>query len=319
MYYRILALDGGGIRGLLTLTILQRLEKAIPGWIDRTDLYAGSSVGGIIALALALGKEISFLAKLLYQASPKVFRISRLESWSRLRQLTHAKYPNRALAQMIDQVLGDVTLDELDRGALVTAFDLDNDKVRSGERSWQPVLFHNLVNGRGHSHMKLAQAAMYTAAAPGFFPSVDGYADGGLIAANPSLVALTQIMGDQSQIARQPSLEEISLLSVGTGLVGHYLEGERHDWGYWQWSRHLVDMMLEGSIMLADMQCRQLLDDRYCRISPKLPAKYTADSWQNSDELIKLAHQLDLTPIVKWLERYWAEKESHCFVVQGSI
>jgi len=53
--YRILSFDGGGIRGLVTLAILKRLEAQIPSLIQGADLIAGTSTGGIIALGLAAG------------------------------------------------------------------------------------------------------------------------------------------------------------------------------------------------------------------------------------------------------------------------
>src|SRR6266849_2029556 len=53
--YRILALDGGGIRGVYTAVLLQRLSKEVPGFLGRADLLAGTSTGGILALALAEG------------------------------------------------------------------------------------------------------------------------------------------------------------------------------------------------------------------------------------------------------------------------
>src|SRR5438270_13739741 len=53
--YHILALDGGGIRGLLTTILLERLEAAVPGFLSHIDLFAGTSTGGILALGLASG------------------------------------------------------------------------------------------------------------------------------------------------------------------------------------------------------------------------------------------------------------------------
>src|SRR5712692_3209774 len=53
--YHILSLDGGGIRGLLTAILLERLEAAVPGFLSKIDLYAGTSTGGILALGLAYG------------------------------------------------------------------------------------------------------------------------------------------------------------------------------------------------------------------------------------------------------------------------
>ncbi len=53
--YRILSLDGGGIRGLLALVLLERLEREVPGWLGKTNLLAGTSTGGIIALDGVMG------------------------------------------------------------------------------------------------------------------------------------------------------------------------------------------------------------------------------------------------------------------------
>jgi patatin-like phospholipase/acyl hydrolase len=55
--YRILSLDGGGLRGLITARLLQRLDAmpGIAGWLGRADLLVGTSTGGILALGLAAG------------------------------------------------------------------------------------------------------------------------------------------------------------------------------------------------------------------------------------------------------------------------
>lgn len=57
--YRILSFDGGGIRGLVTLALLKRLEAKIPNLITGADLFAGTSTGGIIALGLAAGNSVT--------------------------------------------------------------------------------------------------------------------------------------------------------------------------------------------------------------------------------------------------------------------
>lgn len=57
--YRILSLDGGGIRGLLSLVLLERLAAQAPGWLRKVHLLAGTSTGGIIALGLAHGVPLA--------------------------------------------------------------------------------------------------------------------------------------------------------------------------------------------------------------------------------------------------------------------
>ena len=62
--YRILTFDGGGIRGLVTLALLKRIEAQVPTLIHNADLIAGTSTGGIIVLGLAAGKSVDDLISL---------------------------------------------------------------------------------------------------------------------------------------------------------------------------------------------------------------------------------------------------------------
>lgn len=72
MTHLILSLDGGGIRGVLTAKILERLEAACP-FLDRVELVAGTSTGGILALGLARGLTPSALVELYRTEGPRIF------------------------------------------------------------------------------------------------------------------------------------------------------------------------------------------------------------------------------------------------------
>lgn len=65
--YRVLSLDGGGIRGLLSLVLLDRIRKEVPGWLDKADLLASTSTGGIIALGIAHGVPLADIRALYEQ------------------------------------------------------------------------------------------------------------------------------------------------------------------------------------------------------------------------------------------------------------
>ena len=82
--YRIISFDGGGIRGLVTLALLKRLETQIPNLIKGADLLAGTSTGGIIALGLAAGKSVDEMIALYRDNGAKIFDDS---SWDDLRDL----------------------------------------------------------------------------------------------------------------------------------------------------------------------------------------------------------------------------------------
>ncbi|MEW6337040.1 MAG: patatin-like phospholipase family protein, partial [Acidobacteriota bacterium] len=71
--YRILSLDGGGIRGIVTIVLMQRLARqaGLEGWLDRADLIAGTSTGGLLALAIAKGMDLAEMREL-YETKGRV-------------------------------------------------------------------------------------------------------------------------------------------------------------------------------------------------------------------------------------------------------
>jgi hypothetical protein len=141
---------------------------------------------------------------------------------------------------------------------------------------------------------------LYTSAAPTFFPVYQGYIDGGVVSNNPSLCALAQAL--EPHTGKQ-KLRDIRLLSAGTGFNPKYLTADNDDWGLVQWAPHLVSLMLEGSVGLADYQCRQLLGTRYLRVNPVLPVSIGLDGVDQIPLMKTLATQIDLSDAVTWLKK----------------
>lgn len=303
--YRILSLDGGGIRGLVTTIVLKNLEKAIPDWLDKVDLIAGTSTGGIIAIGLAHGLKPDDLYDLYYHKGSRIFDDSWLDNLMDLGQIGGAAYDNRNLQREMRKIWGDTLLNDLKKKVLVSGFDLDNEHPDPIERSWKPKFFHNFEGNDCDGELKAYKVALYTSAAPTFFPSVDGYVDGGVIANNPSMAALTQTQDTRAKIKNRPKMEEIVLLSVGTGQSTYFIKGKRLDWGYAQWAKPIVKLMLEGSMGVVDYQCQQILGERYHRISPVLTEAIDLDAWQKRDNLVRIAKNADLAETIAWLKRYW--------------
>ena len=71
--YRILSLDGGGIRGVLTARLLERLAAAHPEFLPSVDLFAGTSTGALLAVALAKGRTPAELVQLYRKNGPRIF------------------------------------------------------------------------------------------------------------------------------------------------------------------------------------------------------------------------------------------------------
>ena len=248
--YLILSCDGGGIRGLITALLLQDLagDPQTKDLLSQVNLFAGTSTGGIIALALASGVSAEQLVGLYRDSGAQIFQPAQVsleelyriaseflplpqlggavlggsESWnpfhiveeiiSALKDFVMARYVHSGLQTLLEPYLStDKTLADLSRKVLVTTLQL------SDGASWRPLVLTNLGGASERSSASLVlDAALCTGAAPTYFPPyqhpIYGYcADGGLFANNPSTLALT------TACAHNIAPEQIKLLSLGTG------------------------------------------------------------------------------------------------------
>jgi patatin-like phospholipase/acyl hydrolase len=307
--FRILSLDGGGIRGLISVILLQHLndDPALKGWIDSVDLISGTSTGGLIALGLAAGLDLKAMRDLYEKRGPVIFDDSWLDNLVDLGQLTGAQYNNRNLSRELRRLLGATTLRQLNKRVLITAFDLDNEAADPAKRTWKPKLFHNFPGPSSDGDALAYKVGLYTSAAPTYFPTVDGYVDGGVYANNPSMCALAQ--SQDKRLRNQPALSDVVLLSVGTGTSLVHIDGKNLDWGQAQWVKPLISLMLDGIAGIADFQCQQLLGEQYYRLAPVFPpgVSMPLDAVQPGHirAMVDLADGTDLKPVSKWIKTYW--------------
>lgn len=265
--FRILALSGGGYQGLFTAQVLAAIEAAGPGRLrDRYDLIAGTSIGGIIALAIAAGVPARRIVDTFLEAGPALFpngpvRGGRLSAArDALRFLARPKYDPAPLRDLMGAFPSpELRLADLPIDVLIPAT-----RVSDGD----PVLFSRAR----HGGVRLIDVALATSAAPMMFPThrIDGeaYADGAIFATAPDLLAIRA--GQRDHGAR---LDRIHLLSVGTlnarfrlrppgttrlGILG-WVQGQR-----------LVRTVLAAQERLATRTAAELLGDRYRRIDAEV-------------------------------------------------
>jgi hypothetical protein len=309
--YRVLSLDGGGIRGLVTAILLERILDDVPDFLATVDLIAGTSTGGIIALGLANSLSPSELRDLYENKGKDIFDDSFLDNIVDLGKLAGADYSNRKLRRELKKVLdADTTLGDLEKKVVICTFDLDAEDEDTGERSWKPKLFHNYPGEDSDRDEIAYKVALYTSAAPTYFPSVDGYIDGGVYANNPGMAALAQALDKRGfpPPLSPPTLGDVRLLSLGTGVSLTYIPGSRLDWGYAQWAKPLITLMMDGVMGVAHFQCRQILGNHYHRLAPTFPegTAYPLDDVEKTDELAVFAEQdVDITETVEWIQQQW--------------
>jgi patatin-like phospholipase/acyl hydrolase len=257
--YRILALDGGGLRGIFTAAVLSEAEDAFgPAFVDSFDLLVGTSTGGIIALGLASGRTCREMLDFYRDAGSKIFSKPR-----RIRRLVGPKYDRRALDELLRRELGDATrMNDLSKSVCITAHEL----VRGTTRVWKDDHSADLRWGGDQLVWKVAAA---TSAAPTYFAPMqlgdaDSHIDGGVWGNNPAMVGITEAVRYAGR-----DLRDIRLLSVGT--TSQTLRVESHDaavrMGFKDWAGKALDL-LQGSVSMATHQQARLLlgDERYLRL-----------------------------------------------------
>lgn len=296
--YRILSVDGGGVRGATAIRLLQRLSWEFPNILDRVDLLAGTSTGAFICACLAKGMSFDDVFELYVTQSKYIFH----RSWLRFFgfQALAAKYSKQGMKDIVTQVFEDTTLGELRKNILISTLDLDAYDC-NGKRSYKPKFFHNLeCKDKNELDIRISEILMYSAAAPTFFPSHNGYVDGGLVANNPSVSAIAQALDPNTEPS--PQLSDIRLLSIGCGKPTSYVAGTDHDWGFAQWSTKIIELMLNGAVEVADYECRQLLKGHYIRANPYLDEEFKMDSVSCIPRMIEAADAYDISSHIAWVE-----------------
>lgn len=330
--YRILCLDGGGIRGLLTTVILEKIHERFPEFLDSIDLVGGTSSGGMIALGLAAGLKPYDMRRFYEENAQKIFQDSFIDNLRDIVILRGAQYNNDNLKAGLEGILKKANLDgktlkHLKKNVLITSFDLDNEPVRREKlqsqnvhpsykiRNWKPKLFENfsapVADGVENPDLneKIIDVAMRTSAAPIYFPTYERFIDGAVVANHPGMCAIAQAMSKRSG---SHATEDITLLSIGTGRLPQYVPGEHHDWGVHKWmledlQLRLLKIMMEGSVDLVDYQCSKILGHNYHRLNPILDRNIKLDGWQQMDILISTIedHLEILDDVFAWIETMW--------------
>lgn len=303
--FRILSLDGGGVRGAFTASFLATLEDELGGPLVRHfDLVAGTSTGAIIALALALGEPASTICQMYEQRSATIFvrQSTKERKWwtpfanKILRrydvdtdQLMQAKYDGVELRRTLCGIFGQRGLRDALTRVVVPAVDLTKGSTVVFKTPHLPGLTRDV-------HYSAVDIALASAAAPTFFPhgtiGSGAYSDGGLWANNPSVVAYSEARRIcQHDTGFDP--EQVSILSVGTGEAASSLAPPDALAGLGWWGPRIVDVM-----MLAQAQGTQQIAGflvgaaRHHRVNFRLPDRsWALDEVGKVPQLIHLGQQ----------------------------
>lgn len=265
---KILSLDGGGIRGALTLGYLKKLEDILKAKFsdqpdfrlsDYFDLIGGTSTGSIIAASLAIGKTVDEITKLYMDLGGKIFGEKR-NWWNPMETMKwlKANYNYKAMEDGLKQAFGDITLGgvELKTGLCIVAKRADTNSI------W-PLInhpggkFYDSEYGK-NKDIPLWQAVRASSAAPTYFAPqmievVAGqkaaFVDGGLsMANNPALTLLMIATLKGFPFRWKMSEENLLLVSVGTGysVFKKYVK-EIDDSTMLSWAANIPDMLMQDA------------------------------------------------------------------------
>jgi len=300
--FRILSLDGGGIRGIISARILQEVEKQIQAQHGQTiseyfDMVAGTSTGSLIAAGLTVGYSPADMIAIYQYQGMDIFPYQSLFSVDRLKillkyGLSAPKFFHDGLLKVVHGLekfknskgefikLGEVgrqsaEQENPDTILLILAYDamyrnttFFTNAYLGGKKKW----FHQ---------QPLWKVCVSSASAPTFFPSCelnhtakDGtqeevwsfpHVDGGVTANNPALCAISEA------IELGHRLEDIELLSIGTGQNKKPLDFKTIEgWGLVNWGLRISDVFMEGQAEVQSKVCLNLLggvqSHRYLRL-----------------------------------------------------
>lgn len=261
--FHILALSGGGFRGLYTATILALLEDKLGGPLGRRfDLICGTSVGGIIALALALEIPMASVRDLFLKKGAHIFQ-SRKSILSALRQLAFAKHGQGNLRAALTEVFEQRTLGEALHPVIIPTVNYTKGLPQvfktphheNFERDWK---------------LNVVDIALATSAAPTFLPMAEiagrgVYVDGGLYANAPGFLGV-----HEARIFMCVPDKAVRLLSVGTMSSERTLGGDAcHNLGILGLAPNLLELMISSQEGLTNYMLKQELSDRYYHIDTK--------------------------------------------------
>lgn len=342
--YRVLSMAGGGIYGLFTATMLRKLCEKDETFLkdDQITVFAGTSAGAILALLLAKEKnprdavesgelENFFKDSRVYTNNfdpvKGFLSLFGLAAWSGQKDFEH----------LLEEVFGDLTMEDLHHRVVVTTFDYVGTPGMKG-RSWQTRNYFNFPRNRQDAKVLVRHVAYSSASIPGGRPILDGIVDGAAFAMDPTMVVLSKVMDDLREEEQQEGVfGKLSVLSLGVGAKAPYYHKANVDIGVELFNRiptnpalrfyspPIVNLLFDpGTDSTREMVTQMLGKGHFHYLNPPvigfpvppiLPAVYLARFWgwrkyiilQIESQIDRAKEQIDqaVSDTVDWLSRAW--------------
>ncbi|WP_017307019.1 patatin-like phospholipase family protein [Spirulina subsalsa] len=301
MTYRILSLDGGGIRGVLSAQLLVQVEKVVQREKGQKlheyfDLITGTSSGSIVATGIAVGKTARQVVDLFRNDGKRIFPYSGAMGYLSPQRfsliweygISAPKFSHSGFTAVLQEAFEEKTLSQQGEQPklLVTSYDTI---------TRQPIVFKSWRENEWYSDVPLWTACLCSSSAPTLFPAyyldyggrVCSAIDGGVGATNPITCAIAEALRFGVPIA------DLRILSVGAGRASKgFSYTETRSWGVLQWAGHMLDLLLNAPLDVNEYVARQIIASipdshpHYLRLQPLL----------STSEFLRL---LDFDPVYK--------------------
>jgi hypothetical protein len=298
MAFRILSIDGGGLRGIVAVLILQELERRTGSRIfELFDLVAGTSAGAFVTCGVVATDNdttprstLEEVARVYTERGKELFPP---KSWAgrQVRKITSLFGPEfgpRGIDAVLAQMAGNLTLQNCLRPVFIPAFDLNHNEA---------LLFKTrqaFTEPGGNA--RLYDICRATSAAPAFLPP---YAfefkgkdrlciDGGIFMNNPALGALAEA-SRYRQYYGIADFSDISVLSVGTGdYTAEPARSKVKGFGKLGWAGPISDIMMQGVNQTTSYACEEMLGrGNYLRVTIDIDNKKYANFTDARDETLR--------------------------------
>ncbi len=270
MKKRVLSIDGGGVLGILPISILARLEKKLQildgedaRLADYFDLITGTSIGGVIGAALSFPDEngrpkftAEIILKTFMKQFPEIFDKNTFQKITSLGGLADERYDTKGIDKAVSFYFDDFELDCLLVPTMILSYDIEHGS---------PIFFRSeRAKTDPDYNFKLIDVARATSAAPTYFEakrvvsnggSTLGCIDGGLFANSPALCGFTEIR----EMHKELTTSDVVICSIGTGDAVQKEKFDKvKDWGLVQWARPAMGIMMRSMPQLAHYQLETL-------------------------------------------------------------
>jgi uncharacterized protein len=294
--FRILCIDGGGLRGIVPLDILKEIEKRSGKRVHELfDMMAGTSTGGLIVSCLTLRKEgtsqplytLEELSKMYTEYGSTIFPVQGTigKFFRKANNLVNPKYDDKGIDKVLKKFISGQTIKDAIRPIIVSTYDLNQNQTVFFKSSEADE--YNLANAR------IYDICRATSAAPTYLPAysfnfkgqtLTGI-DGGVYINNPTMAVIAEISkyghsgfykkSDGSKIA----FEDMSILSLGTGsYTGSISRQEAVSWGELQWISCITDIMMRGVNQTTDYEANEMVENnQYLRLTIKIEDQKFSD------------------------------------------